>query len=97
MVIHDTMGPLPKGIGHIMRMTFLAPKLWYLNFAREPIFLFPSSLEGGSPVGVTTTLVTSIPSATMPLMGRLPRVGGISRYSDIIRGVAVVEGWPSYR
>ena len=92
MIICDTAGPLPEGIGHIMRMTLLAPKFGYLDLARKSILFLSSPLEAGSPIGVTTTPATSIPSATTPLMGRLHRVGGIGRYSIIIRGVAMVEG-----
>ena len=41
-VISDTMGPLPKGIGHIMRMTLLASKFGYLDLTRNPSFFFAS-------------------------------------------------------
>ena len=68
MIISDTAGPLPKGIGHIMRMTLLAPKFGYLDLAREPILFLAPPSGGESLIGVTTTLVTSISSATMPLM-----------------------------
>ena len=91
------MGPLPKGIGHIMRMALLAPKFRDLDLTREPIlFLLPPS-GGESLIGVTTTLVTSIPSAPMPLMKGLPRDSGISGYPFLIRGVTVVGGCPSHR
>ena len=78
MVISDTMGPLPKGVGHIMRMALLASKVRDLDLAREPIlFLLPPS-RGESLIGVTTTPVTSISSATPPLTKRLLRGGSIS-------------------
>ena len=97
MIISDTTGPLPKGISHMMRMTLLAPKFGDLDLTRESIlFLLPPS-GGESLIGVTTTLVTSISSATMPLMKRLLRGGGISGYAFLIRSVMVVGGCPSHR
>ena len=97
MVISNTTGPLPKGIGHIMRMALLAPKFRDLDLAREPIlFLLPPS-RGESLIRVTTTPVASISSATPPLANRLLRGGGIRRYPFLIRGVMVVGGCPSHR
>ena len=91
------MGPLPKGIGHIMRMTLLAPKFGDLDLTRESIlFLLPPS-RGESLIGVTSTLVTLISSATTPLMKRLLRGSGISGYPFLIRRVMVVGGHPSHR
>ena len=91
------MGPLPKGISHIVRMVLLAPKFRDLDLIREPIlFLLPPS-GGESLIGVTTILVISISSATPPLMKRLLRGGGISGYPFLIRGVMVVGGCPSHR
>ena len=97
MIISDTMGPLPKGISHIMRMALLASKFRDLDLAREPIlFLLPPS-RGESLVRGTTTPVTSISIATLPLMKRLLRGGGISGYPFLIRGVTVAGGCPSHR
>ena len=97
MIISDTTSPLPEGISHIMRMALLAPKFRDLDLTREPIlFLLPLS-GGKSLIGVTTTLVTSIPSATVPLMKGLPKDSGISGYPFLIRGVTVVWGCPSHR
>ena len=91
------MGPLPKGVGNIVRMALLAPKFRDLDLAREPIlFLLPPS-GGESLIRVTTTLVTSISSAPMPLTKGLPRDSGISGYPFLIRGVMVVGGCPSHR
>ena len=91
------MGPLPKGIGHIMRMTLLAPKFGDLDLTREPIlFLLPPS-RGESLIGVTTTPVTSISSATTPLLKWLLRGRGISGYPFLIRSVTVVGGCLSHR
>ena len=91
------MGPLPKGIGHIVKMALLAPKFGDLDLTREPIlFLLPPS-GGGSLIGVTTTLVTSISSATTPLTKQLLRGRGISEYPSLIRSVTVVGGCPSHR
>ena len=91
------MGPLPKGVGHIVRMALLASEFRDLDLTREPIlFLLPPS-GGESLIGVTTTPVTSIPSAPMPLMKGLPRDSGISGYPFLIRGVMVVGGCPSHR
>ena len=91
------MGPLPKGIGHIMRMALLAPKFRDLDLTRKPILFLSPSSGGESLIGVTTTPVTSIPSATMPLMKGLPRDSGISGYPFFIRGVTVVGGHPPHR
>ena len=80
-----------------MRMALLAPKFSDLDLAREPIlFLLPPS-GGESLIGVTTTLVTLISSATPPLMKQLLRGGGISGYPFLISGVMVVGGCPSHR
>ena len=91
------MGPLPKGVSHIMRMTLLAPKLRDLDLTREPILFLSPPSRGESLIGVTTTPVTSISSATMPLMKRLLRGRGISGYPFLIRSVMVVGGCPSHR
>ena len=97
MIVGDTAGPLPKGVGHIMRMSLLAPKFRDLDLARKSIlFLLPPS-RGVSFIGVTTTPVTSTPSAPTPPAKGLIRDGGISGYCVIIRGVAVAEGCPSHR
>ena len=58
------MGPLPKGISHIMRIALLAPRFRDLDLAREPILFLSPPSGGESLIGVTTTLVTSISSAT---------------------------------
>ena len=91
------MGPLPKGIGHIMRMTLLAPEFGDLDLARESILFLSPPSGGGSLIGVTTTLVTLTFSAPTPPAKGLIRDGGISKYPVIIRGVAVAEGCPSHR
>ena len=97
MIISDTMGPLPKGVGHIMRMALLAPKFRDLDLTRKPIlFLLPPS-GGEGLIGVTTTPVTLISSAPTPLTEGLPRDSGISGYPFLIRGVMVVGGCPSHR
>ena len=91
------MGPLPKGIGHIMRMSFLATKFRDLDLTRKSIlFLLPPS-GGAGIIGVTTILVTSTPSTFAPLAKGLVWDGGISGYPIIIRGVMVAEGRPSRR
>ena len=97
MVISDTMGPLPKGIGYIVRMALLAPKFRDLDLTREPILFLSSPFGGESLIRVTTTLVTLIPSAIPPLMKQLLRGGDISGYPFLIRGVTVVGGCPSHR
>ena len=97
MIISDATGPLPKGVSHIMMMTFLAPKFGNLDLTREFI-LFPLPPSGGeSLIGVTTTPVTLISSATMPLMKRLPRDSGISGYPFLIKSVVVVDRYSSHR
>ena len=97
MVISDTMDPLPKGVGHIMRMTLLASKFGYLDLTRKSILFLSSPSGGESLIGVTTTPVTSTSSATMPLTKRLLRGGGISGYPFFIRGVMMIGGSPSHR
>ena len=97
MVISDTTGPLPKGIGHIMRMTLLAPKIRDLDLTREPILFLSPPSRGESLVGVTTTPVTSTSPAILPLTKWLLRGSGISRCPFLIRGVMVVGGCPSHR
>ena len=68
MVVGDTVGPLPKGVSHIMRMSFFATKFGDLDFTRKSIlFLLPPSGCAGI-IGVTTTLVTSTPSTSVPLV-----------------------------
>ena len=97
MVVSDTMGPLPKGIGHIMRMTLLTSKFRNLDLTRKSInFLSPSS-GGLSFIGVTTTPVTSTSSAPMPPVRGPVRDGGISGHPIIFRGVVVVGGSLSNR
>ena len=97
MVITDTMGPLPKGIGHIMRMTLLTSELRDLDLTRKPIlFLLPPS-GGVSFIGVTTTPVTSTSSAPTPPTKGLVRDGGVSRHPILIGGVMVIGGGLSNR
>ena len=97
MVVGDTVGPLPKGISHIMRMPFLATKFGDLDLTRKPIlFLLPLSGCAGM-IGVTTTPVTSPPSTSMPLAKRLVRDRGIGGHPIIIRGVMMAERCPSHR
>ena len=91
------MGPLPKGVGHIMRMALFAPKFGYLDLTRKSILFLSPPSGGESLIRVTTTSVTSISSATMPLTKRLLRGRGISGYPFLVRGVVRVDGCPSHR
>ena len=91
------MGPLPKGIHHIMRMALLALKFRDLDLTREPILFLSPPSRGESLIGVTTTPVTLISSAPTPLMRGLPRDSGIIGYPFLIRGVTVVGGCPLHR
>ena len=91
------MGPLPKGIDHIMRMALFAPIFRDLDLTREPILFLSPLSRGESLIGVTTTPVTLIPSAPMPLTKGLLSDSGISGYPFLIRGVTVVGGCPSHR
>ena len=91
-VVSDTAGPLPKGVGHIMRMTLLAPKFGDLDLTRKSILFLSPPSRGASLVRVTTTLVTSTSSAPVPPVKGLIRDGGISGYPVIIRRVAMDEG-----
>ena len=69
--------------------------IWIL--LENPSFFFHCPPGGRSPIGVTTTPVTSISSAPTPLMKGLPRDSGISGYPFLIRGVTVIGGCPSHR
>ena len=95
MVVSDTAGPLPKGISHIMRMSFLATKFRDLDLTRKSILFLSPPSRGVGIIGVTTILVTSTPSASMPFAKGLVRDRGISGYPLIIRGVVVAKGHPS--
>ena len=97
MIVSDTVGPLPKDIGHIMRMTLLAPKFGYLDLTRKSILFLSPPSGGVSLIGVTTTPVTLTSSASTPPAKGLIRDGGISGHPIIIRRVAVAEGCPSHR
>ena len=90
MVVSDTMGPLPKGIGHIMRMTLLTSEFGDLDLTRKSILLLLPPSRGASFIGVTTTLVTPTSSASTPPVKGLVRDGGISGHPIIIRGVVGV-------
>ena len=97
MVVGDTEGPLPKGVGHIIRMSFLVTKFRDLDLTRKSIlFLLPPS-GGVGIIGVTTTPVTSTPSTSAPLLKGLVQDRGISGHPIILRGVMVAEGHPSCR
>ena len=84
MVVGDTMGPLPKGIGHIMRMTLLTTEFRDLDLTRKSILLLSPPSGGACFIGVTTTLVTSTSSAPTPHAKGLVRDGGISGHPVII-------------
>ena len=95
MIVGDTVGPLSKGVGHIM-MTLLATKFRYLDLARNSVlFLMPPS-RGVSSIGVTTTPAALTSSAPMPPARGFIRDGGISGYPIIVRGLAVTERCPSH-
>ena len=97
MVVSDTAGPLPKGIGHIMRMSFLATKFRDLDLARKSIlFLLPPS-GGAGIIGVTTTTVISTPSTFTPPVKGPVLVRGIDGHPIIIRGVMMAKGCPCHR
>ena len=97
MVVSDTTGPLPKGIGHIVRMTLLTSEFRDLDLTRKSIlFLLPSS-GGASFIGVATTPVTLTSSAPMPPARGPVRDGGISGHPILIGGVMVIGGGLSNR
>ena len=86
------MGPLPKGISHIMRMTLLTTEFRDLDLTRKSIlFLLPPS-GGVSFIGVTTAPVTLTSSAPMPPVRGPVRDGGIGGHPIIIGGLVVVRG-----
>ena len=92
MVVSDTTGPLPKGVGHIVRMTLLTSEFRDLDLTRKPILFLSPPSGVASVIGVTTTLVTSTSSAPTPPVRGPVRDGGISRNSILIRGVMVIGG-----
>ena len=96
MVVSDTTGPLPKGIGHVMRMTLLTSKFRNLDLTRKSILPLSPPSRGASFIGVTTTPVTSTSSAPTPPARGPVRDGGISGH-PIIRSVAVAGGGLSNR
>ena len=96
-VVSDTMGPLPKGVSHIMRMTLLTSKFRDLDLTRKSILLLLPPSGGASFIGVTTTPVTLTSSAPTPPVRGPVRDGGISGHPVIIRGVVVVGGGLSNR
>ena len=84
MLVSDTAGPLPKGIGHIMRMSFLATKFGDLDLTKKSILLLLPPSRGAGIIGVTTTLVISTPStSTLPVKGSV-LVRGITGHPIII-------------
>ena len=84
MVVGDTAGPLPKGISHIMRMSFLATKFEDLDLTRKSIlFLLPPS-RGAGIIGVTTTPVILTSSTSTPPVKGLVLDRGIGGYPIII-------------
>ena len=84
MVVSDTVGPLPKGVGQIMGMSFLATKFGDLDLTRKSIlFLLPPS-GGAGIIGVTTTSVILTPStSTSPAKGPV-LIRGITGHPIII-------------
>ena len=102
MIVGDTVGPLPKGISHIMRMTLLAPKFGYLDLARKSILLLMPNSRGVSSIRVTTTPAALTPSTPTSLVRGFIRDGGISGYPIIIRGLmelreVLLAGEPAVR
>ena len=97
MVVGYTVGPLPKGVGHIMRISFLATKFGDLDLTRKSILFLSPPSGGAGIIRVTTTLVTLTPSTSMPLAKGLVRDRGISGHPIIIQGVMMAEGRPSHR
>ena len=97
MAVSDTVSPLPKGISHIMRMSFLATKFGDLDLTRKSIlFLLPPS-GGVGIIGVNTTTVISTPSTSTPPAKGPVLVSGITEHPIIIRGVRMTKGCPSHR
>ena len=91
------MGPLPKGISHIMRMSFLATTFGDLDLTGKSIlFLLPPS-GGVGIIGVTTTLVTLTSSTFAPPAKVLVWDRGIGGHPIIIQGVMMAKGHPSHR
>ena len=66
MVVCDTADPLPEGVGHVMRMSFLATKFGDLDLTRKSILLLSPPSGGAGIIGVITTLVISTPSTFTP-------------------------------
>ena len=88
MIVGDTVGPLPEGIGHIMRMTLLAPKFRNLDLTRKSILFLTPPPRGASSIGVTTTLATLTSSAPTPPVG-----GGLSEMEVSVDTLSSSEDW----
>ena len=84
MVVSDTVGPLPKGVSHIMRMSFLATKFRDLDLARKSILLLLPPSGGVGIIGVTTTSVILTPSTSTPPVKGPVLVRGITGHPIII-------------
>ena len=97
MVISDTTGPLPKGIGHIMRMTLLTSEFRDLDLTRKSILFLSSPSRVERLIGVATTPVTLTSSAIPSLTRRLLRGGGIGGHPFLIGGVMMIGGGLSNR
>ena len=97
MVVSDTVGLLPKGISHIMRMSFLATKFGDLDLTRKSILLLSPPSRGAGIIRVTTTSAILTPSTSMPPAKGSVLVRGITGHPIIIRGVRMTKGHPSHR
>ena len=84
MVVSDTASPLPKGIGYVMRMSFLATKFRDLDLTRKSFLLLLPPSRGAGIIGVTTTLAISTPSTSMPPAKGPVLVRGITGHPIII-------------
>ena len=91
MVVGDTAGPLPKGIGHIMRMSFLATKFRDLDLTRKSILFLSPPSGGVGIIGVTTTQVILTSSTSTPPAKGLVLDTGIGGHPIIIREVMRFE------
>ena len=84
VVVSDTVGPLPKGICHIIRMSLLTTKFGNLDFTRKSILLLLSPSGGARIIGVAATSALSTPSTSTPPMRRPVMMRGITRCSLIL-------------
>ena len=91
LVVSDTVSPLPKGIGYIIRMSLITTEFWNLDLTRKSILLFLPPSGGACIIGVTATSAFLTASTSTPLTKGPIMIGGITRCSIIRGGERMIE------